>query len=262
MAYAENNPSMGKVSGKLGNTVVIKQYNGKTVYCKVPTPSGNESPAQKQNRDQFREASAWSKQVLLDPVHKEYFLQEARRLKLKDAYTAAMGFKLREIKALCSEGEWIPMLTLKEATAAATRRSKRQSDQNAASHTQPSATTNSNEITDLRKSVEQSNRILLESLAAMQKSIQESLSEMNKAMQAITELVKSSNEVQKPAPQREQIKHAIQTNLRPAIASMVAMKRSSENVPAEILNLIPLPDTSLFTDASESNLSSKSLRSG
>jgi len=248
MAYTENNPCMQNVSGKLGDTIVIKQYNGKTVYCKKSRPGGKESPAQKQNRDQFREASAWAKQSLLNPVYAESFSLEAKRLMLRGAYTAALRFKLREIKAASKLGQWSPVLTLKEATEAAARKRKVLSNQDGTPDTQSALTVSSIEVAELRKSVNDMHQTLHENLAAMQKSIQESIAEMNKAMLAVAELVKSATDVQRPAPQREQLKHAIQTSMRPAIASLESVKQSAASMPDELLSAMVLPDISILNE--------------
>ena len=249
MAYSENNNLTNSVKGKLGNSVVFKQYNGKTIYCKTPRPPRKESPDQKMNRDQFREASAWAVQTLLNPVDKESFRLEAIRLKLKDPYTAALKFKLREFKAQVKAGfAWVPILTLKEATEAAIRKRKRFAEQASASQAQSvtaAGTIGVNEAIELRKSVDDMNHTLQENLLAMQKSIQESLLEMNKAIIAIGELVKSSMEIQRPAPQREQLKQSIHTSLRPAIASMESVRRSYADIPETISGSMDLPDNTL-----------------
>ncbi|MEJ1237316.1 hypothetical protein WBG78_04245 [Chryseolinea sp. T2] len=270
MAYSENNNLTNSVKGKLGDSVVFKQYNGKTIYCKTPQSPRSESSDQKMNRDQFREASAWAVKTLLNPVDKESFRLEAKRLKLKDPYTAALQFKLREIKAHITAGfEWAPILTLKQATEAATRKSKRLAERARALNASPAPGVqsvsptggiDSIEATELRKSVDEMNRSLQENLLAMQKSIQESLLEMNKAVLAISELVKSSLEAQRQPLQREQLKQSIHTSLRPAIASMESVRRSSESMPAAVSNSMLSPGTALLNDtllhvnASETNL--------
>lgn len=231
MAYSNNNPLMQKVSGKLGDTLVVKQVNGKTVFCKVSKPGGKESPEQKNNRDQFREASAWAKQTLLDPVQNESFCQEAKRLNLTNPYTAALRFKLREIKEVSQLGTWTPELTLAEATASAIRRQQMPVEPASTILNGHSVkTVEANEVIQLRKAIEEMNRSFREELAAMQRSVQEGLMEMNKAIAAIGELLQPAQEV-RPQVQREQLKHSLRSSLRPALASMELLRRSAMNIP-------------------------------
>jgi hypothetical protein len=99
MARASNNVVLAKVRGKLGNTVVFRQWGGDTLLCKPPKPSSTESFRQKNNRVQFAAASKWAKQALKDAQLAEWFTSVASETKMRNAYTAALRAKLRELKA-------------------------------------------------------------------------------------------------------------------------------------------------------------------
>jgi polynucleotide 5'-kinase involved in rRNA processing len=99
MAHTVNNPLLKHVRGKMGDTFVIKQVGEKTILAAAPRRITTESPLQKANRSQFREATLYAKQAQSDPELREHFRAEAQRRKLPNPYTAALSFKLREMKA-------------------------------------------------------------------------------------------------------------------------------------------------------------------
>ncbi len=88
MARIKNSPLIG-LSGTMGD-LVFRTYNGRTyVYQKSEEPR-TESRAQKKNREKFSIASMKAKQALQDETRLKYFQIEAMRLKLPNAYTAAL----------------------------------------------------------------------------------------------------------------------------------------------------------------------------
>lgn len=88
MARIKNSPLVG-LSGTLGD-MVFRTFNGKTyVYQKSDEPR-KESVAQKRNREKFSLASQQAKQALQDETRLRYYQLEALRLKLPNAYTAAL----------------------------------------------------------------------------------------------------------------------------------------------------------------------------
>jgi hypothetical protein len=93
MARIKNSPLEG-LSGTLGD-MVFRTWNGRTyVYMKSDEPR-KESIAQKNNRDKFRLASMKAKQLLEDGGTLTYYQLEAIRLKLPNAYTAALQDMMR-----------------------------------------------------------------------------------------------------------------------------------------------------------------------
>ncbi len=100
MAIIKNNPIIDGISGMLGKSIVFKQVRGKTVMCNRPPKPSTESDQQKENRDRFRKASQWAKTILLDPDQKAYYQKKARKLKLPNAYTAAIANYMRSAKVM------------------------------------------------------------------------------------------------------------------------------------------------------------------
>jgi hypothetical protein len=88
MAQIKNSPLEG-MRGTIGD-LVFRTWNGKTfVYARSNKPR-KQSAAQKSNRDRFRNASIQAKQLLADPTLQKHYNQEAIRLGLPNAYTAAL----------------------------------------------------------------------------------------------------------------------------------------------------------------------------
>lgn len=97
MAIVKSNDIIEGISGKLGN-YVFKQVRGKTTICPCPPKPTTQSESQKGTRDRFRKASAWAKNILLDGDQKAYYQKKARKLKLPNAYTAAIADYMRSAK--------------------------------------------------------------------------------------------------------------------------------------------------------------------
>ena len=62
-----------------------------------PPKPCKQSEHQKENRDRFRKASLWAKTILLEPEKKAYYQKKADKLKLPNAYTAAIADYMRSI---------------------------------------------------------------------------------------------------------------------------------------------------------------------
>jgi hypothetical protein len=95
MATVTANPISGHMRGTLGG-VVFRQLRGKTVVSNTPRRIKKESVTQKQNRSKFRDASRWAKAQLLDPQKKSFYAAKAKKLKLPNAYTAAISDYMRK----------------------------------------------------------------------------------------------------------------------------------------------------------------------
>jgi hypothetical protein len=95
MATVSTNPLVNGLSGMLGRTIVFKNLHGKTIMASCPRPPTKQSEQQKINRTKFKQASFWAKGVLKDPLKKEYYQRKAKKLKLPNAYTAAITDYMR-----------------------------------------------------------------------------------------------------------------------------------------------------------------------
>ena len=105
MAIVTNNAITTGFQGTFGNELVFKHLRGKTfVMAPARKPAEKkESEAQRSTRSNFREAAQWAQHILLDPQKKAYYQQRARKLKLTNAYTAAITDFMRKPKVLKAE---------------------------------------------------------------------------------------------------------------------------------------------------------------
>lgn len=96
MALVTTNPIVNGLSGMLGKTIVFKSLRGKTIVASRPRPAKTQSEQQQQNRNKFRQAAYWAKTILRDPQQKSYYQHRAKKLKLPNAYTAAITDYMRK----------------------------------------------------------------------------------------------------------------------------------------------------------------------
>src|SRR4051812_45348700 len=98
MAIIASNGLVNGFRGKLGDSLVFKTMRGKTfVNTPARKPSKKkESVAQRGTRVTFKQASEWAQVILLDPQQKAYYQQRAKKLKLPNAYTAALTDYMRK----------------------------------------------------------------------------------------------------------------------------------------------------------------------
>lgn len=98
MAYVNDNLLLQGLSGMFGRSIVFKSMRGKTLISPRPAPPSRQSEQQKANRSKFREATAWAKEAMLDAERKAYYQRKAKKLKLPNAYTAAITDFMRKVK--------------------------------------------------------------------------------------------------------------------------------------------------------------------
>ena len=82
-------------AGSLGN-LVFRQVYGKTIVTGKPRMPRKQSEQQRQNRLKFKHASAWAKSTVSNPEKKAYYTRMAKKLKLPNAYTAAISDYMRK----------------------------------------------------------------------------------------------------------------------------------------------------------------------
>ena len=71
MAESKNNVITHGLSGKLGDLIVFRNWNGKTIVANKPSPRTSElSQAQKEHQKHFQEATIYGKAALTDPTTK------------------------------------------------------------------------------------------------------------------------------------------------------------------------------------------------
>lgn len=95
MAQVRNNTFIDGISGKVGKDLIFKTWNGKTfVYMKAKKPK-TQSAKQKENRGKFKKATWFAKMMMEDPMKKAEYWEKAKKLKLSNAYTAAITEYMR-----------------------------------------------------------------------------------------------------------------------------------------------------------------------
>lgn len=90
MAHVKNNIVTEGLSGKLGNTIVFRQWGGKTVVAVKPTSTKREpTEKQKEQHLRFRKGSRYAQQAIQNPTLKAAYQQETRGG--QSAYNVAMA---------------------------------------------------------------------------------------------------------------------------------------------------------------------------
>jgi hypothetical protein len=99
MATLSDNSLVQGMQGSLGGRV-FRSYHGKTVVSAKPsiTRSRKQSELQQLNRSKFGDASRYAKTMMHDDAMREYYSKKARKMKLPNAYTAAITDYMRKIK--------------------------------------------------------------------------------------------------------------------------------------------------------------------
>jgi hypothetical protein len=95
MAKVTSNLLVSGLSGMLGGTLVFKILRGKTIVAGRPRAPNVESEQQLQNRNKFKQGALWAKTILLDAQTKAYYSEQAKKLGLPNAHTAAIADYMR-----------------------------------------------------------------------------------------------------------------------------------------------------------------------
>jgi hypothetical protein len=98
MAYVRENDLTEGLSGRFGQKMVFKQLRGKTIVARRAKPLNTQSNLQRDNRSKFRMATRYAKTMMQDSERKAYYWKKAKKLKLPNAYTAAIADYLRRPK--------------------------------------------------------------------------------------------------------------------------------------------------------------------
>jgi len=90
MARLAKDSILQGLRGSLGNELIFRRMNNKTIVSQKPTHQKKGTAAQQENRGKFREATAYAKAQMKMPERKTYYQKIAKKLKLPNAYTAAI----------------------------------------------------------------------------------------------------------------------------------------------------------------------------
>lgn len=97
-----SNQIMQGMRGAFGGKMVFRTLRGKTVISAMPkrlnVKPKDQSAAQRLTRVNFKSATYYAKHILQDPRMKEYYQRMAEKLKLPNAYTAAITDHMRKAK--------------------------------------------------------------------------------------------------------------------------------------------------------------------
>ena len=89
--------SFMKISGTIGKNVVFKQYKDGEVVTKFPDMSRiNASKGQRKQRNLFKEATAYAKDIISDPEKKNAYKEKTR--KNQSVYNAAISEYMKRAK--------------------------------------------------------------------------------------------------------------------------------------------------------------------
>lgn len=95
MARVKDNDITHGLSGKF-NAILFKSYRGKTFAYPEPRKPTKQSEEQRKNRDRFRMASKYARGMMANAEQKTYYQKLAKKLKLPNAYTAAITDYMRK----------------------------------------------------------------------------------------------------------------------------------------------------------------------
>jgi hypothetical protein len=90
MAKSQKNVVTYGLSGKIGDLLVFRQVNGKTIVSKMPQAPTNASEKQKGQQQHFQQATIYAKTALGDPSIKERYEAAAKKKKGRAAYHIAV----------------------------------------------------------------------------------------------------------------------------------------------------------------------------
>ena len=96
MARVHNNFLTKGLSGMIGQQMVFRSWKGKTYLSIAPKKPTKQSAKQKENRSKFQMATGYAKRMMTDPVMKAEYKKIADKLKLPNAYTAAITEYMRK----------------------------------------------------------------------------------------------------------------------------------------------------------------------
>jgi hypothetical protein len=91
MAKSQKNVVTYGLSGKIGDILVFRQRDGKTIVSKMPEQSKTASEKQQKQRKRFQKATIYAKVATDDPETKEQYAAKAKKSKGITAYNIAVA---------------------------------------------------------------------------------------------------------------------------------------------------------------------------
>ncbi|MDR1897462.1 MAG: hypothetical protein LBR10_11795 [Prevotellaceae bacterium] len=91
MAESQNNVLTFGLSGKIGDLLIFRQKDGKTIVAKVAEPSKKASEKQKETRKRFQQATLYAKIATAMPETKDLYAEGAKKRRGTTAYNIAVA---------------------------------------------------------------------------------------------------------------------------------------------------------------------------
>jgi hypothetical protein len=91
MAKSKNNVLTYGLSGKIGDLLVFRQVDGKTIVSKIPEQPKTVSEKQKTQRQRFQQAVIYAKTAVAASETKELYAEEAKKKKGQTTYNIAVA---------------------------------------------------------------------------------------------------------------------------------------------------------------------------
>jgi hypothetical protein len=91
MAKSKNNVITYGLSGKIGDLLVFRQRDGKTIVSKIPEQSNTVSEKQTANRARFQQAAVYAKIAVEDTETKDLYAEQAKKRKGLTSYNVAVA---------------------------------------------------------------------------------------------------------------------------------------------------------------------------
>ncbi|MDR1198508.1 MAG: hypothetical protein LBK94_05790 [Prevotellaceae bacterium] len=91
MAKSKNNVITYGLSGKIGDLLVFRQVDGKTIVSKIPEQPKTVSEKQKANRGRFQQAVIYAKIAIEAAETKDLYAEQAKKKKGITAYNIAVA---------------------------------------------------------------------------------------------------------------------------------------------------------------------------
>jgi hypothetical protein len=91
MAKSKNNVITYGLSGKIGDLLVFRQINGKTIVSKIPEQPKTATETQKASRQKFQQAAIYAKTAVADVKTKDMYSESAKKKKGLTSYNVAVA---------------------------------------------------------------------------------------------------------------------------------------------------------------------------
>jgi len=100
MGQVKDNLLTKGFSGRIGDEIVFRQINGRTLFSKRPRKRETFTPKEQAQQRKFQQASYYARTALINPAQRESYVQAAKLGGFKSAYVAALTDYLLDPKII------------------------------------------------------------------------------------------------------------------------------------------------------------------